>query len=57
MVGLADRAQRAPARVQGGVGRGLGVALLVEPDQLLGVSHRAIIRPQDTSRTAPVCTS
>ena len=57
VVGLPDRAERAPARVAGGVGGGLGVALVVEPDQLLGVLHRAIIRPQDTSRTSPVWTS
>jgi hypothetical protein len=44
VVGLSDCAERAPARIAGGVGGGLGIALVVEPDELFGVLHRAIIR-------------
>ena len=39
VVGLADRAERAPARVQGRVGGRLRVGVVVEADELGGVRH------------------
>ena len=41
VIGLPDRAERAPARVEGRLGRIPCVALVIELDQLLGVFHRA----------------